>query len=204
MHLLEQRFLGIVILLLLALLVVVKRVATGSILDAPKGNWLVQTVNVFNLLFLLIVNPVTALALVTRRLAAIDPTYIAIGSPWIRMPLEAAGLATYVSGFLLMAWALITLGRNYQLGGSAPRTEDRMVTGGPYRTIRHPMYTAALSISLGLACLIQSWALFCVFAIYLVLILALIPVEEDGLRRAYGDRYAAYRQEAKSLVPFVY
>jgi hypothetical protein len=47
------------------------------------------------------------------------------------MVFEAAGLGMYVSGFLLMAWALITLGRNYQLGGSAPRPEDKMIVDGP-------------------------------------------------------------------------
>ncbi len=120
------------------------------------------------------------------------------------MVLEFVGLVMYVIGYLLMAWALITLGRNYQLGGSAPRSEDKMVMDGPYRLVRHPMYTAALSISLGLACLIQSWAFFCVFCIYLVLIFLLIPVEEDGLRKAYGEQYVAYQQKAKKLVPFVY
>jgi protein-S-isoprenylcysteine O-methyltransferase Ste14 len=117
---------------------------------------------------------------------------------------EIAGLAMYVIGFWLMAWALVTLGRNYQLGGSTPRPEDKMVTGGPYGLIRHPMYTAALSISLGLAALSQSWAFFSVFCVYLVLILPLIPMEEDGLQRAYGEQYATYQQATRKLLPFVY
>jgi len=103
-----------------------------------------------------------------------------------------------------MAWALITLGRNYQLGGSAPRSGEKMVTGGPYRLIRHPMYTAALSISSGLACLIQSWAFFCVFCIYLGLIFPLILMEESGLLKAYGEPYGVYQQTTKKLIPFVY
>jgi protein-S-isoprenylcysteine O-methyltransferase Ste14 len=74
-----------------------------------------------------------------------------------------------------MAWALITLGRNYQPGGSAPRSEDKLIIQGPYRLVRHPMNTAALSISLGLACLVPSFAFICVFCIYLVLIILLIP-----------------------------
>jgi len=90
------------------------------------------------------------------------------------------------------------------LGGSAPRSEDKMVTDGPYRLIRHPMYTAVLSISLGLAFLIQSWAFFCVFCVYLVLIFPLIHMEEDGLRKVYGEQYIAYQQETRRLIPFVY
>ncbi len=204
MHLLDQRILGIAILFLLGMLVIVKRVATGSILDKPKGNLMVQLVNIFNLFFLLVVNPLAAILLITRRLPTIDPTHMTINEPWILMVLEIVGLVLYVTGYLLMAWALITLGRNYQLGGSAPRSEDKMVIDGPYRLVRHPMYTAALSISLGLACLIQSWAFFCVFCIYLGLIFLLIPMEEDGLRKAYGEQYGAYQQKTRKLIPFVY
>jgi len=204
MHLFGQITLGILILFLLGMLVIVKQIATGSILDKPKGNLMVQLVNIFNLFFLLVVNPMAAILLITRCLATIDPTYVTINKPWTLITLEITGLALYVTGYLLMAWALITLGRHYQLGGSAPRSDDKMVMEGPYRLIRHPMYTAALSISLGLACLIQSWAFFCVFGIYLVLILPLIPMEEDGLRKAYGEQYEVYRQKVRKLIPFVY
>lgn len=204
MHLLDQRFLGIAILFLLGMLVAVKRVATGSILERPQGNVLAQFVNIFNLISLLVVNPLAAILLITRRLATIDPTHMVIGEPWILMGLEIVGLMIYVIGYLLMAWALVTLGGNYQLGGSAPRSDDEMVLAGPYRLIRHPMYSAALCISLGLACLVQSLVAFALFCIYLVLIIALVPVEEDGLRQAYGTRYLSYQRKVKKLVPLVY
>ena len=204
MYTFDQRILGIAILFLLGMLVIVKRVATGSILDKPKGNFLTQLVNIFNLFFLLVVNPLAAILLITRHLAMIDPAHITINEPWVLMVLEIAGLVMYIAGFLLMAWALVTLKRYYQLGGSTPRSEDKLITKGPYRLVRHPMYTAALSISLGLACLIQSWAFFCVFCIYLVLIYPLIPMEEDGLLKAYGEQYVAYQKKTKRLVPFVY
>jgi protein-S-isoprenylcysteine O-methyltransferase Ste14 len=204
MHLLDQRILGIAILFLLGMLVTVKQVATGSILDKPKSNLMVQLVNIFNLFFLLVVNPLAAILLILRRLATIDPTHMTINEPWMLMVLEIVGLMLYVIGYLLMAWALITLGRNYQLGGIVPRSEDKMVMGGPYKLVRHPMYTAALSISLSLACLIQSWTFFCVFGIYLGLISLLIPMEENGLRKVYGEQYVVYQQKARKLIPFVY
>jgi len=156
MHLLDQKILGIAILLLLGMLVIVKQVATGFILDKPKGNLLVQLVNVFNLFFLLVVNPLAALLLIADRLPKSDPTHIAIHTHWMTTVLEIAGLVVCGAGYLLMAWALITLGRNYQLGGSAPRSEDKLISDGPYSLIRHPMYTAAMGIALGLAFLIQS------------------------------------------------
>ena len=202
MNLLDQRILGIAIFALLAGLVLVKRVATGSVLDRPQGTFVVQLVNTFNLFFLLVVNPLAALLLIFRRLETTDPTHILIGQPFLTV-LEIVGLAVYVLGFLLMAWALISLGGNYQLGGSTPRSEDTMVMNGPYTLVRHPMYTAALSIALGLACLTQSLACLFVFCVYLVLILLLIPVEEDGLRQVYGERYTAYQRETGGLFPSV-
>ncbi len=202
MVLLDQRILGIAILFLLGMLVTVKRVATGSILDRPKGSLLVQLVNIFNLFFLLVVNPLAAILLITRRLGAIDPTHMIMVEPWILMVLEIAGLVMVVIGYLLMAWALIMLGRNYQLGGSLPRDSDEMVVTGPYRLMRHPMYAAVLGISFGLACLAQSLAFFTVFCIYFVLINMLIPGEEVELRRAYGEPYIAYQRKVKRLVPF--
>jgi protein-S-isoprenylcysteine O-methyltransferase Ste14 len=63
------------------------------------------------------------------------------------------------------------------------------------------MYAAALCISLGLSCLTRSLAYFGIFCIYVLLILLLIPLEEDALRRAYGERYAVYRGAVKRLAP---
>lgn len=182
MHLLDQRTLGVSILLLLGLLVLIKRVATGSILEKPQGNFRAWLVNTFNLFFLLIANPVAAILLITRRLEAVDLTHVTIDVPWLWLGLEIGGLGLYILGYLLMAWALVRLGGNYQLGGSPPRGADEMVMAGPYGLVRHPMYTAVLCISLGLACLLQSLAYFAVFCIYLGLILLLLPVEEEGLQ----------------------
>jgi protein-S-isoprenylcysteine O-methyltransferase Ste14 len=203
MYLIDQRIFGIVIVLLLGMLVVTKQVTTGSILDKPKGKFLVQLVNVFNLFFLLIVNPLVAILLITRHLATVDATRLDIVNPWLLI-LSITGIVLYVAGFLLMTWALISLRSNYQLGGSTPRDTDQLVIVGPYRLVRHPMYAAALYISLGLALLTQSLACFAVFCIYLGLILQLVPLEEKGLQGAYGSQYIAYRQKVRKLIPFVF
>ena len=81
MHLFDQRILGLLILFLLGILVVVKRMATGSILDKPKGSLMVQLVNGFNLFFLLIVNPLAGLLLITRRPEMIDSVRVIIHRP---------------------------------------------------------------------------------------------------------------------------
>lgn len=205
MQWIDQRTLGIVMLLLLSMLVTIKFLATGSILkDKPKGNLRIWLTHIFNLFFLLLVNPLAAVLLITRHLETVDPTRVTVDMLWLLMSLEIVGMVLYMTGFLLMAWALIRLGRNYQVGGSDPRVAEGMVIEGPYKLVRHPMYAAALGISLGLACLIQSLAIFSVFCVYLILIILLIPIEEDGLRKAYGEQYIAYQKKARKLIPLVY
>jgi protein-S-isoprenylcysteine O-methyltransferase Ste14 len=202
MHLLDQRIAGIVILLLWAVLVVAKGMATGSLLqDRPQAGVRMWLTHVFNFLFLLVAIPLAAILLITRRLEALDPTSLALRTSSLRTGIWAAGMLLYSAGCILMAWALFTLRGNYQVGGNAPRASDELVTRGPYQFVRHPMYAAALCISLGLACLTHSLAYFCMFCIYVVLILLLIPLEEDALRGAYGERYTVYRDTVKRLAP---
>ncbi len=204
MHLLGPTVLGIVIVLLLGALVAVKQVATGSVLDKPQGTFLVQLVNIFNLFFLLVVNPLAAIGLVTGQFEPLDPTHVELQAGWLLVSLEVVGWLLYLAGFVLMGWALLTLRRNYQLGGSAPRSQDHMVVDGPYRYIRHPMYSAALGISLGLACLTQSLAFLAVFLIYVALLSGLIPLEERELEKAYGLQFTGYQRKTKRLIPAIY
>ncbi len=201
MHLLGETVLGAGILLLLAAMVAVKQISTGAILDKPQGNFFMQLVNMFNLFFLLIVNPLAAVGLLTGVLASIDATRMSLAAGWPVALVELAGLLLYLAGFILMGWALLTLGRYYQLGGSPPRPQDNIVMQGPYRVVRHPMYAAALGISLGLSLLIQSLAFFAVFVIYVALLTGLIPMEERELEKAYGADYLDYQRRTRMLVP---
>jgi protein-S-isoprenylcysteine O-methyltransferase Ste14 len=200
----NQTTYGIIILVLLGFLVAVKRTATGSILEKPEGSPFLVAVNTFNLFFLLVANPLASVMLIIRRVDAVDPSHLTIQSAWLVTGLEAGGMALCVAGYLLMAWALLSLRNNYQLGGNSPRLDDKMVINGPYQLVRHPMYLAAVIISLGLACLIQSLAYLSVFCIYLVLMIFLIPVEEERLLGAYGKQYLEYQRKVKRLVPGLY
>jgi protein-S-isoprenylcysteine O-methyltransferase Ste14 len=200
----NPKTLGIMILALLLALVLIKRLATGSILDKPRGGLVVWAGDLYNLFFLLVVIPAAALLLLTSRVRSGLSASLTVKRSGLLTGLEIAGLALYLAGHLLMEWALVRLGRSFQAGGTAPRDAQAMVRSGPYKLSRHPMYTAALLISLGLACLLPSALFVSIFCIYLALILRLIAIEEAGLRRAYGEMYASYQKETKKLIPYVY
>jgi protein-S-isoprenylcysteine O-methyltransferase Ste14 len=203
MYLLEQRNLGMAILALLGGMVIAKWAATGTVLDRPGGGWLVWIADLYKLVFLLVVNPLAAIGLIAQRLDTADPAQLLVSARWLQKGLAAGGLLLYGLGCLLLAAAFGMLGRSFRTEGAAPR-RDELMTGGPYRFVRHPMYTGLLCLALGLSLMTQSLVCFVVFGIYLLLIVRLIDLEEAKLRRAYGDQYRLYQRNVRKLVPHVY
>jgi protein-S-isoprenylcysteine O-methyltransferase Ste14 len=116
-------------------------------------------------------------------------------------PLPAV-IAVQVAAFALMVWARVTFkGRSFHL--SAEPTEGGLVTTGPYRFVRHPIYTAV--------CLFF-WAAFFGTPSRITALLALlvtvgalvrIGCEERCLHREFPE-YAAYARRTKRMVPFLF
>ena len=122
----------------------------------------------------------------TRSLFAVSPVVI----------------ACQVSGFLLMIWARITFGRR-SFHAAANPTAGGLVKTGPYRYLRHPIYTAVLlfawppAIHSGLPLALAFAALISAGAIIRML------CEEHLLVQQYPD-YGTYARTTKRMVPFVF
>ena len=104
--------------------------------------------------------------------------------------------------FCLMIWARITFKtRSFHL--TADPTEGGLITNGPYRWLRHPIYAAIIYFSW--ACLIafpKTEVLIAVLFINVGLITRML-LEEKALNLAYPE-YAEYSKQAKRLIPFIY
>lgn len=102
----------------------------------------------------------------------------------------------------LMIRARITFGtRSFHV--TADTTKGKLVTNGPYRWLRHPIYDSVIYFSL--ACLISYPVLLSFIAVALItggLYLRMI-MEERSLRATYPE-YAAYARKAKRLIPFIF
>jgi protein-S-isoprenylcysteine O-methyltransferase Ste14 len=110
-------------------------------------------------------------------------------------------LALQIAGVLLVAWARVTFGsRSFHY--AANPTPGALVTSGPYRYIRNPIYAAAwLVIWTGVA-VHWSWANAALGLIVAAGLVVRIFCEEHLLRAAYPE-YADYAKRTKRLVPFV-
>jgi protein-S-isoprenylcysteine O-methyltransferase Ste14 len=113
-----------------------------------------------------------------------------------------AGISVQVAAVCLMIWARATFGRR-SFHGAANPTPGGLVTHGPYRFIRHPIYTAACLF--GWAGVASHWSLPAAGLGILLLVGALIRMlcEEKMVTETYPE-YAEYVRTTKRMVPFVF
>jgi protein-S-isoprenylcysteine O-methyltransferase Ste14 len=114
------------------------------------------------------------------------------------------GLVLLVSGSLLRRHCWRVLG-TYFTGHVAVQVDQPVVTAGAYAWVRHPSYSGALLMNLGVGIALGSWVSA---ALLLIASIALygyrIAVEEKILLAHIGEPYRAYMAGRKRLVPHVY
>ena len=112
----------------------------------------------------------------------------------------AAILCLFGLGFCL--WARAVLGRNWS-GTVTLKENHELIVRGPYRFVRHPIYTGLLAM------LIATWMNHSHIAGMIGLMLTFLSFwiklgqEEDVMRKQFPDQYAAYAGRVKRVIPFV-
>lgn len=113
-----------------------------------------------------------------------------------------AALAT-VAGHALAVWARFTLGRNWS-GNVTLKDGHELVERGPYRFVRHPIYTGLLLALLGTAAGRDSLLAFVGFGLVAVGFTIKFREEEKLLTGHFGAQYTEYAARVKGLIPFVW
>jgi protein-S-isoprenylcysteine O-methyltransferase Ste14 len=115
--------------------------------------------------------------------------------------LRVAGLAIAVISAVFAAWAMWSLGRSYGIRMDLFEGH-RLVTSGPYRLVRHPMYLGILGFHLGASLAMGSLVLLAATALIVApYTAARIVAEEKVLREGFGGEYAAFTERVAPLVP---
>ncbi|MEY3210876.1 MAG: hypothetical protein RIT28_1357 [Pseudomonadota bacterium] len=137
----------------------------------------------------------------TLGLYLFRPEVLAPVTLTVPMALRVLGLAVAAAGVGLLAWVHQSLGVwfSHRL---RIREGHALIMVGPYKTVRHPMYTAFLMISGGL---FLSSALLPIGVVVLGGVIAVVwfrtPREERMLTEAFGDEYRRYVARTGALLP---
>jgi protein-S-isoprenylcysteine O-methyltransferase Ste14 len=113
---------------------------------------------------------------------------------------HAVGIGIGITGLLLFAWAAMTL-RHHHTTILPDRGADHLVTDGPFRFRRNPIYISHVMILFSIAELTKNiWFVLLAF-LYVVLVtwLAVIP-EERHLEAKFGDAYRAYKATTRRWI----
>jgi protein-S-isoprenylcysteine O-methyltransferase Ste14 len=115
-----------------------------------------------------------------------------------------AGVAMVIAGALLRRHCWRMLGTSFT-GDVRARADQAVVDRGAYRLVRHPAYTAGITLNIGVGIALGSWASALILAgASIVVYVYRMNVEEQMLASVIGEPYRAFMKTRKRLIPFVY
>jgi len=134
--------------------------------------------------------------------------------PWIRRTvlgvrfvpdlhgLALLGLLLTIAGLLFACWARVVLGNNWSAVVQL-KQDHELIERGPYRFVRHPIYTGLLLAFLGTAVALGEWRGLLAAAIVALSFWRKLRLEERWLGEQFGATYADYMRRVKALIPWI-
>ena len=130
----------------------------------------------------------------------INPAWMAwskLGLPeWVRW----LGVVIGVLCILGIYWLFSSIGSGITLT-SATRKEHRLVTSGPYRWVRHPLYTVGSSLFIAFGMMADNWFIAALGLLAFVAMASRTPKEEANLIAKFGDEYREYMRQTGRFFP---
>lgn len=130
----------------------------------------------------------------TKALGHGNPT----SNPW----LQGIGLVVFVAGLATAIWARIYLGRNWGMP-MTEKADPELVTTGPYRSIRHPIYSGIILAMIGTTIAVSLYWLVAVVLVGVYVVFSAF-MEERFMAARFPDSYPQYRRSTKMLIPFIF
>lgn len=117
--------------------------------------------------------------------------------------LGVAALTLVIAGMLVAYWARVHLGRNWS-GEVMVKEDHSLITSGPYRWVRHPIYAGMTLALVGTA--VATGALYGFIGAALIVFgfLVRVRLEEALMRETFPAEYDAYRRHTARLIPGVF
>jgi protein-S-isoprenylcysteine O-methyltransferase Ste14 len=130
----------------------------------------------------------------------INPACMAWAAVTLPVWLRWVGVGLALTAGLLLVWMFRTLGRNLT-DTVVTRKQHTLVMIGPYRWVRHPLYTSAAMLTLASFLAAANWFFFVTGGVVFLLLAIRTRKEEENLVARFGDDYRHYMQRTGRFVP---
>jgi protein-S-isoprenylcysteine O-methyltransferase Ste14 len=113
------------------------------------------------------------------------------------------GIAVFLLGMTIFVWGVAYLKKAF-LGYVEPKS-DTLITSGPYRFVRHPIYLAMITSAIGLAIGLRSlWAVLAVLLLLVPTGIYRAHLEEKALSLKFGTDWDKYSKRTRFMFPLIY
>jgi protein-S-isoprenylcysteine O-methyltransferase Ste14 len=104
----------------------------------------------------------------------------------------------------LLSWTVArALGRQWRIDAGLS-ADHELITSGPYRFVRHPIYSSLLCVLLGTGFLITPWWLLLpALLLFIIGTEIRVRIEDHLLASHFGERFTEYRQRVPAYIPFL-
>ena len=168
----------------------VKSQATGETLDRRQEG----------LFILATLRPIGAVFWLGTLVWMINPRWMEWSSMRIPMSARWPAVAPLLAAAALLVWTFRSLGTNLT-DTVVTRAEHTLVVHGPYRWIRHPLYTSAALMIAALSLMTASWFLLVTGMVVLALLIMRTRTEEHNLVSRFGNSYQQYMDRTGRFLP---
>jgi protein-S-isoprenylcysteine O-methyltransferase Ste14 len=110
------------------------------------------------------------------------------------------GVGTGIAALPLMYWLFRSIGRNITQTVKT-RKEHQLVTHGPYRWVRHPLYSVGTLLFGSFALIAANWFMGLLTLLGFVMLRVRLPKEEHNLIARFGDEYRDYMKRTGRFIP---
>ena len=131
------------------------------------------------------------------------PRFVTWSKIDIPLYLRIIGLVIAVSCVPLIWWVFHSIG-NFVSETILTKDNHQLVTSGPYRRVRHPLYASTLLLLFSISLVFGDWIVFgYTLAGVIAFRLLVIPAEEERLLDSFGEDYESYQSRTGTLLPWI-
>jgi protein-S-isoprenylcysteine O-methyltransferase Ste14 len=111
-----------------------------------------------------------------------------------------AAICVFATAATFVCWR--AMGKSWRIGID-PAEETTLIVAGPFRTIRHPIYSLSVALMIGTLATTQTGLMFGIAVVHFVLLQWEAAREEAHLLQKHGDQYERYRSTTGRFLPRV-
>ncbi len=123
---------------------------------------------------------------------------------WFKIPFPASlrwiGVGLGIASLPLLVWVQHVLGRHWS-SNLEVREQHTLVTSGPYRLVRHPMYTVFFALMISFSLVSANWLIMLPSMVAIIVIFVRIGNEEIMMIKQFGNEYRIYMKQTGQLLP---